>query len=254
MWHYVENGQQVGPVTAEQMAQLLAEGKINGDTLVWQPGQENWRPYREFLPAGEAPPQENPSAPGQAETVCAECGKIFPIDETIRHGNVRVCAACKPVFLQKLAEGAKINTGQLNYAGFGTRFAAKFLDGLILGVPFMVIFFVVLIPQIRTSGGQPSEQLQFLPMLMQGGFILVQLAYNIFFLGRFGATLGKMACKIKVVTATGEPIGYSRATGRCFAEILSGMVCYIGYLLVLFDKEERRALHDRICNTRVVMK
>jgi len=48
-----------------------------------------------------------------------------------------------------------------------------------------------------------------------------------------------------------EPITYGRATGRCFAEILSGMICYIGYLMAAFD-EEKRALHDRICNTRVV--
>ena len=42
--------------------------------------------------------------------------------------------------------------------------------------------------------------------------------------------------------------------GRFFAELLSGMICYIGYLMVLSDKEERRTLHDRICNTRVVYK
>jgi len=31
------------------------------------------------------------------------------------------------------------------------------------------------------------------------------------------------------------------------------MVCYIGYLIVAFD-DQKRALHDHICNTRVIYK
>ena len=50
----------------------------------------------------------------------------------IRHGNVRICASCKPVFMQKLAEGAQLETGDLNYAGFWIRVGAKLLDGLIM--------------------------------------------------------------------------------------------------------------------------
>src|SRR5690606_14846460 len=45
-----------------------------------------------------------------------------------------VCANCKPAFVQKLAEGAQINPNDLRFAGFWTRFAAVFLDGLILWV------------------------------------------------------------------------------------------------------------------------
>ena len=36
-----------------------------------------------------------------------------------------------------------------------------------------------------------------------------------------------------------------------FAEMLSGMILGIGYLMAAFD-DEKRALHDRICDTRVV--
>ncbi len=79
------------------------------------------------------------------------------------------------------------------------------------------------------------------------------MAYQIFFLGKYGATPGKMACSIKVVTADGGRIGYGRATGRFFSELLSGIICYIGYIIVAFDGQ-KRALHDHICNTRVVYK
>jgi uncharacterized RDD family membrane protein YckC len=63
--------------------------------------------------------------------------------------------------------------------------------------------------------------------------------------------LGKMAVKIKVVGADGSPIGYGRALGRAFAEVLSGICFYIGYIMAGFDKE-KQSLHDKICSTRVI--
>jgi uncharacterized RDD family membrane protein YckC len=250
MWHYVENGQQAGPVTREQLDQLFAEGRINGDTLVWQPGQPDWRPYRESIPAA-ASAADNPPASGQAEAICAECGKMFPLDETIRHGDARVCAGCKPVFLQKLAEGARINTGELNLAGIGTRFAAVFLDGLMLGAINIGIKLIAGIALI-SSPGQPkaSVAVQLMVLIIQTG---IGVSYETYFIGKYGATLGKMACKIKVVTADGGRVSYARACGRYFAKILSALTCMIGYIIAIFDKQ-KRALHDHICNTRVVMK
>jgi len=254
-WYYVEQGQQAGPVNDEQFEELVRAGKIQPDTLVWREGMAAWQAYREAkssapasgpLPAGAAG-----YTPGQGpEAVCAECRNLFPIQDMIRHGGVYICANCKPVFMQKLAEGAKLNTGELNYAGFWIRFAAKFIDGLILGVPFMIVFFAAFIPQMRS--GKP-DNLIFMPYIIQFCFIFVRMAYEIFFLGKYGATPGKMACKIMVVTAEGGRFGYGRATGRFFAEMLSGMICYIGYIIVAFD-DQKRALHDHICNTRVVFK
>ena len=62
-----------------------------------------------------------------------------------------------------------------------------------------------------------------------------------------------MACGLRVLTAEGGKLTYGRATGRAFAEILSGMICYIGYIIVGFD-DQKRALHDHICSTRVIYK
>jgi len=78
-------------------------------------------------------------------------------------------------------------------------------------------------------------------------------AYNTYFIGRFGATLGKMACRLKVVTPEGGQVSYARALGRFFSEMISSMILLIGYIMAAFD-DEKRALHDRICSTRVVRK
>jgi uncharacterized RDD family membrane protein YckC len=61
-----------------------------------------------------------------------------------------------------------------------------------------------------------------------------------------------MALKVHVVTADGGRVSYARALGRYFAKLLSAFTLLIGYIIAAFDPE-RRALHDRICNTRVVM-
>jgi hypothetical protein len=198
-WHYVEQGQRIGPVSDHQLAELNRTGKINADTLVWREGMADWLPFhiiKSELP--DAPPPLSPPPPkaplladaqgNPAEAVCAECGRIFPIQETIRHGKSYICAGCKPVFMQKLSEGAQINTGEMNYAGFGIRFGAKLLDGIIIGVPSMVIYFAVMIPYFRQQihnhvSGTPATP-QVFPILFQLSFVVIQVAYQTFFLGK----------------------------------------------------------------------
>ncbi len=260
-WYYVERGQQTGPVSDDQIAEMLRAGKISGDTLVWHEGMADWQPISrvqsELLSAtGVSPaPSTSAYAPGRgAEAVCAECGKMFPVSEMIRHGAAYICAGCKPVFMQKLSEGAPVlAAGELKYAGFWIRFAAKFIDGLIIGLPLMIIYFILIFPaatRARAAGTPPD--LGALPGLLQLFFVAVGLVYQVFFLGKYGATPGKMACKIKVVNSDGGKISYGRAAGRYFAELLSGIICDIGYIIAAFDNPQKRALHDHICNTRVI--
>jgi uncharacterized RDD family membrane protein YckC len=261
-WFYVDAGQQAGPVDDTQLQVLVTSGKIQPGTLVWHEGMANWQPYQEVATPGvrlatAPPPSAVPagSAGSINQAACAECGGLFNVQDMIQYGTLRVCARCKPVFMQKLAEGARIQTGTFRYAGFWIRFLAKMLDGLILGIIFIppLLYFVFRNMGARGFGGPPSREMQLVQVIFQLGYMLVNFAYGIFFLGKYGATPGKMACKIQVVTAEGGKITYARAAGRVFAEILSGIICYIGYIIVAFDGQ-KRALHDHICNTRVVYK
>ncbi len=182
-----------------------------------------------------------------ARMQCTVCNKPFPREDMVRFGPSLVCAACKPMYVQMLEQGAA-RPGELLYAGFAPRFAAKFVDGLILFVVNMGISFLIGLMITKQSG--PSSVLVFkaVELLLQTALAATMVTY---FLGKFGATPGKMALGLAVVTPEGGEISYSRAFGRYFAEILSSIILFIGYLMVLFD-EEKRALHDRICNTRVI--
>jgi uncharacterized RDD family membrane protein YckC len=253
-WFYVEAGQQRGPVADGEFDQLVASGHIGGETLVWREGMANWQPLREARPdlAAASAPAGGPAAAVVVgtgpEVVCAECNRIFAKDQTIQYGDVYVCANCKPLFVQKLKEGATLpGTHALVYGGFWIRFVAYFLDQIILGLAGAVIGMIV---GVSMPGNTPEVVIARQVIAMIVGLAL-GFSYTVFFLGKFGATPGKMACRLKVMNPDGSPISYGKACGRYFAVILSSLTCTIGYIIAAFD-EEKRALHDRICNTRVV--
>ncbi len=64
-WYYAINGQRVGPVSESNFAQLVANGVITDDTLVWRKGMEQWTRWDEVAPAVELPSAERiPTMPG----------------------------------------------------------------------------------------------------------------------------------------------------------------------------------------------
>lgn len=67
------------------------------------------------------------------------------------------------------------------------------------------------------------------------------------------ATLGKMALGIIVTDGAGNRISFARATGRYFAKILSGLIFYIGYIMIAAT-EKKQGLHDIIASTFVYKK
>lgn len=48
-WWYVANGQSTGPVSAQDLRQLLAAETLAANTLVWKPGMEGWRPLGQIV-------------------------------------------------------------------------------------------------------------------------------------------------------------------------------------------------------------
>jgi uncharacterized RDD family membrane protein YckC len=259
-WFYAQNGQQAGPVDEGELDGLVQRGVITASTLVWHSGLPSWRAYAEARPAGVGLQVARPAAttPGMAAAVvnagqqrCTECGLVFPEDEVVRLGNSIVCAGCKPRFLQKMREGIS-TAGTLPYAGFWIRFGATFFDGLIQ-MPVIVLVWVGAVFAFPEIFSQDSSTGTIISLLLQLFFMLFSATYEAYFLGRFGATPGKMICNLRVVRSDGSKLTYGRAIGRHFAKIISQMVLLLGYIMAAFD-DQKRGLHDHICDTRVVYK
>lgn len=255
-YYYMEGGERVGPLTAEEFNGALQAGKIRPDTHVWRTGMQDWVLHADFAALAASA-----SAPGQAQAgespenrhACSECGGVFDGSAMMRYREHWICAGCKPVFLQRVREGGAL-PGTMNYAPFLTRFAAKFVDNLLVGAVNLGVGFAVgmLIP-VQEAGDGPSPAVVALAIVSNLLSFVLYFGYTTFFIGRFGATPGKMACGIRVVMADGGRVTYLRAFCRGLAEMVSGLTCSIGYLIAAFDKEHR-SLHDHMCNTRVVRK
>jgi uncharacterized RDD family membrane protein YckC len=96
--------------------------------------------------------------------------------------------------------------------------------------------------------------------------LLAGMAYFTVMVAKYGGTLGKLALGLRVVNANGEQISYSKSFARDLASYLSGLAfvvplpdplmlyllpCLAGFVMAAFDPE-KRALHDRLCATRVI--
>jgi uncharacterized RDD family membrane protein YckC len=137
------------------------------------------------------------------------------------------------------------------YAGFWIRFVAVLIDAVLLGVVGIAISAAV-IGSAFLSGPDLNEGAMMGRLLLQYFLnFAVGVLYECWFLVNRGATLGKQALGLKVIRANGGPINWGLAVGRYFGKIVSGMVLLLGYIMAAFD-DEKRALHDRICDTRVV--
>jgi uncharacterized RDD family membrane protein YckC len=272
-WYFVNAGQQAGPITDVQLEEYVRAGRILPDTLIWREGMENWQPCREvksalllnapttpaFQMAAGTPllasttPGFEPLADG---IVCSECGGLHSKQNAIRNGESWICAGCKPVFVQKLKEGVvnRGRAGALEYAGIGARFVAKLLDGLIIGVPGILLMGAiigVLAPLLAKNKGAEET----IVLVIVGGVLFVMFAmvlFQIWCLPKWGGTPGKRIMGLRVVTAEGGSISWGRSFGRFFGEWINGLIPFgIGYIIELFD-DQRRTVHDHIAGTRVI--
>jgi uncharacterized RDD family membrane protein YckC len=262
-WYYKDGDQEIGPVSKVELQSLINSRRVVAQTLVRSSQSNEWRPLADLVrrkPTAPPPPppRSTPAAasitpravatPRAVRTaVCSQCGGLFPQDQVVRFEGKVICGACKPMFVQKLKEGVGIGDA-LKYAGFWIRLGAKIIDGIIVGIASWSLF--ILLRMMMFGEGKPSLGSL---AVQQSLMLLIPALYGTWFLGRFAATPGKMACGLRVVTAEAGQVSYARALGRHLSEYLSSLILAIGYIMAGFDSE-KRALHDRICNTRVVRK
>jgi uncharacterized RDD family membrane protein YckC len=259
-WFYANAGKQMGPVTRAEFDHLTREGVILPATLVWREGMIQWEPWEKVAATFSSAPEAKtdpttPATPPAGQIVCTECRRLTPAEETMQVGGAIICSACKPIFVQKLREGAHVEPQVLHYAGFWIRVAAYVIDQVILTLvtlPLSLWFNTRMDRALQPALLDWGQFFQYLGLSMAWSTVIA-VSYGCFFVGRYAATPGKMIVKLKIVTGDGGRVSYLRALARQGGHVVSGMTCLIGYLLPLFD-DQKRALHDHICNTRVIYK
>ena len=123
------------------------------------------------------------------------------------------------------------------YAGFGIRFVAMLLDGIIIGIP---IFLLTLFFKTLLGIDAFSYILQ-----------LAAIIFTIYMDGMKGGTPGKLILKLKIVNDQGKLIGIPAAILRYIGKFVSMLTFGIGFLMILWTKK-KQGLHDKIAGTFVV--
>jgi uncharacterized RDD family membrane protein YckC len=250
-WFYADQGQQKGPVDESALNDLVLAGIVRDDTLVWNEGMPAWQSHGSLR--GVAPTSMPLSGTAANTRYCRECGRPFPASELVAIGPTSVCAMCKPAYLQKLREGGA-TAGARHYGGFWIRAAARIVDAILLNVAFLVVRipFGIAMFAPGTARNPAAVMAMMAPLLLITFLSMVAAAcYEIFFIAKRGATIGKMILGLKVIRADGSPLSLGLSTGRYFAQFINSFTLGIGYLMAGFDVQ-KRALHDRICETRVI--
>jgi uncharacterized RDD family membrane protein YckC len=118
-------------------------------------------------------------------------------------------------------------------SGFWRRFAAAFIDGILIGVVSFIL---------RSIFGDAGAALTF----------VLGAGYYTYFHGSTGQTPGDAALSIRVVDKDGGgTIGFGRPFIRWLVSIVSGIVLLLGYLWMIWDSE-KQTWHDKAANAVVV--
>jgi len=137
------------------------------------------------------------------------------------------------------------------YAGFWNRFAALFIDSLIIAAGSAMFSLPFLIAKgLRKTTSYPS--------LVDFDFILSLLTMLIGWLyctllesSTKRATIGKMAVGIIVTDINGNRVSFGRANGRWWGKTISFLILGIGCIMAGFTRK-KQALHDIMADTLVL--
>ncbi len=132
------------------------------------------------------------------------------------------------------------------FASWGQRVLATLIDsgGLLIAFIALAIIGAILSKISSALGGL---------FLFLGYLLLIAASFYFAFLtGKNGQSPGKKVMGIQVVHAnTGQFIGGGMGVVRGLAHIVDGAICYIGYLLPLFDAK-KQTIADKIMSTVVI--
>ncbi|HOZ80755.1 MAG TPA: RDD family protein [Candidatus Woesebacteria bacterium] len=125
---------------------------------------------------------------------------------------------------------------EFGYAGFWRRFAAHWLDSLIVGIIAGASYSI--------SGDDINQSSLIAFIISVGYYLFLWVKFD-------GQTIGKKIMGVRILKETGESIDLGTGVVRFFSYYLSSLVFCLGYISAAFDKK-KQGWHDKIANTIVV--
>ena len=118
------------------------------------------------------------------------------------------------------------------------RIGARFIDFILWFIVSLVLNLIFLGGAAIGTGSRNGAG--YIVYVISQFIVLGLIAgYEVFLVGTRGATLGKMALGLRVVSNNGQRLSFLNATGRYFAKILSAIILCIGFLMIAFTDRKR---------------
>jgi uncharacterized RDD family membrane protein YckC len=142
-----------------------------------------------------------------------------------------------------------------NMRAFGSVWLHALIDGIAVTVVFYILMFIFMGSLFLNPDSVQDPEAMMARIIPLYVIVIVGtwLYYALMESSEKQATLGKMAVGIKVTGMNGARISFGNATGRFFGKILSGLIMYVGFIMVAFT-DKKQGLHDMMANTLVVLK
>ena len=130
------------------------------------------------------------------------------------------------------------------YVGFWARFAANFLDGILISI--------LLSPSIFLAATSIRPEGLIVAIAAFWGLDILAVIILLVLWCKKQASIGKMAISAKIVDArTGGAPTKGQLIGRYFAYTLSALPLGLGFLFIAFDSK-KQGWHDKLAGTAVV--
>lgn len=142
---------------------------------------------------------------------------------------------------------SELNNSNLELASLRSRALAFVIDDLLITFLIVIVFWDTIV----TTTNDPAVVLAIMNQFLWP-VLFVKFVYHSFFVWYYGATVGKIIVKIKVIDYNHlGRVSLLNSMFRSAGRILSEMFFYIGFLLGFFS-EGRQTFHDKIGRTLVV--
>ncbi|WP_419766798.1 RDD family protein [Arcobacter sp.] len=139
------------------------------------------------------------------------------------------------------------NNDNFELATINSRIIAFIIDDMLITFIVLAIFWDTI-----TNNGSDLTTVLILMNKFVFQVLVLKFVYQTFFVWYYGATLGKIVAKIRVIDYDDfSKVSLVQSALRSFGRILSEMFFYIGFIFAFFN-EGKQTFHDKISKTLVV--
>ena len=140
----------------------------------------------------------------------------------------------------------RLQAEKIELSSISKRFFAAAIDEILIAIVFIFVIYDQL------QGLSNPDDVVALVNSFTLEYMFIKILYQVGFVTQYGATIGKIALKIKVISQDDfEKPHFANALNRSIFRIISESVLWIGYIWACYTKN-RETWHDKTAKTLVV--